>query len=106
MAQPQPEENKLTAIEGGRTDRPKDRKIGLLPTAVGNSTEVTYRGRIVKETTWAQLKPRKGLFSPNADGSYPCFKISKSSYTDLTLDEVVTNVPVNANNKVYQVTLA
>ncbi len=106
MAQPQPEENKLTAIEGGRTDRPKDRKIGLLPTAASNSVEVTYRGRVAGETTWAQLKPRKGLFSANSDGSHPCFKISKSSYADLTLGEVVTNVPVNANNKVYQVTLA
>lgn len=82
----------------------KPQKMGLLPTA-STSTEVTYTGKVVLETTWSSLPARK-LFSVNADGSHPYFKVSKSSYVDLVTGEVTTAVPPTAQQKVYRVALA
>lgn len=102
MAQATAEQNGQAANQGGQP--PKNRKIGLLPTASGGG-EVVYKGKVVQETTWERLPARK-LFSVSADGSHPYYKISKSSYADLITDEVTTAVPANAQTKVYRIALA
>ncbi len=100
------DDSKLTAIDGGKGKLQQSRKIGLLPSSsAASETPISYQGKIVAETTWNQLLPRKGLFSVNPNGSRPCYKISKSSYADLTTNEVITNVPVGSQQKVYRISL-
>lgn len=102
MAQATAEQNGQATNQGGQ--HPKNRKIGLLPTASGGG-EVVYKGKVVQETTWAQLPPRR-MFSVSSDGSHPYYKISKSSYADLVTDEVTTAVPSESQQKVYRISLA
>jgi hypothetical protein len=103
MAQTNQPNDSAANNDGGKPAN-KDKKMGLLPTA-SNSTEVTYSGKVVTETTWSRLPARK-LFSVNSDGSHPYFKVSKSSYVDLITGEVTTSVPPSAQQKVYRVALA
>jgi hypothetical protein len=86
-------------------EKPKrERKMGLLPEAPKEQTEVTLKGKIIQETTWNVLQPRK-LFSMSADGSHPYLKLSKSSYCDLVTEEVTTNIPLGTAQKVYRIKL-
>lgn len=103
MAQPNQPNDSAANNDGGKAIN-KEQRMGLLPTA-SNSVEVTYSGKVVAELTWSRLPARK-LFSVNADGSHPYFKVSKSSYVDLITNEVTTAVPPSAQTKVYRVALA
>lgn len=71
-----------------------------MPTAE-NSADGTYQFRVA-ETFWTDL-PKGAIFSMNKDGSFPFFKLSKSSYQNLRTLEVATNV--QGNSKVFRVFL-
>jgi len=78
----------------------KARKLSTLPSATGDATASgTYQFRLA-ETFWTEL-PKGAVFSMNKDGSFPFFKLSKSSYQDLRTLEVATNV--QGNSKVFRV---
>lgn len=102
MAQATIEQNGQATNQGEKAT--KEKRFGMLPTASGGS-EVIYKGRVIQETTWAQLPPRR-MFSVSPDGSHPYYKISKSSYVDLVTEEVTTSVPSGTHQKVYRISLA
>lgn len=78
----------------------KARRLNTLPTAASDTaTAGTYQFRLA-ETFWTDL-PKGAIFSMNKDGSFPFFKLSKSSYQDLRTLEVATNV--QGNSKVFRV---
>lgn len=102
MAQATIEQNgSMAPSQGGQGSRKA--KLGLLPTA-STAVEVNYRGKVIEETTWAQL-PHNTVFSVNSDGSHPYLKLAKSRYLNLVTSDVVTSVPANAQQKVYRVSL-
>lgn len=78
----------------------KSRKLSTLPSPAADSAAAgTYQFRLA-ETFWTDL-PKGAIFSMNKDGSFPFFKLSKSSYQDLRTLEVATNV--QGNSKVFRV---
>lgn len=78
----------------------KARKLSTLPNAATDgATAGNYQFRLA-ETFWTDL-PKGSIFSMNKDGSFPFFKLSKSSYQDLRTLEVATNV--QGNSKVFRV---
>ena len=78
----------------------KARKLSTLPSAAADgATSGSYQFRLA-ETFWTDL-PKGAVFSMNKDGSFPFFKLSKSSYQDLRTLEVATNV--QGNSKVFRV---
>jgi hypothetical protein len=97
MAELQTQSNGIATV---KQSPKKARKLSTLPSAATDGAIVgNYQFRLA-ETFWTDL-PKGAIFSMNKDGSFPFFKLSKSSYQDLRTLEVATNV--QGNSKVFRV---
>jgi hypothetical protein len=78
----------------------KARKLSTLPSATTDGAIAGSCQFRLAETFWTELL-KGAVFSMNKDGSFPFFKLSRSSYQDLRTLEVATNV--QGNSKVFRV---
>lgn len=89
----------LKAINNSGATKRNRRQCTLPMPASDNSANGNYTFKLA-ETFWTEL-PKGAIFSMNQDGSFPFFKLSKSSYQNLRTLEVATNV--QGNSKVFRV---